>query len=209
MFVPHNCVRRNERASCFLTPHIMLVLVMWARVQCPVCSRMHIHTRAYVTKKKPSVHARRHKCPIASSCPTAPVDIWPRLPMNLVASWPNPEPDTGPAMCAPAARRSACPAAFPEASYGRPGPNSDPARAGVGIASSTNTGPREQGSTKRRHGKSKVARSRRKAAATRGHACSSRLPAAHHEDSHSQGETEWHWFVSSMFRVLRHGACAS
>ena len=69
----------------FLTPHIMFVLVSWARVQRHICSRMHIHTRAYVTKKKPHVHDRCHTCPIASSCPTAPVDIRPRPPMNLAA----------------------------------------------------------------------------------------------------------------------------
>ena len=62
----------------------MFVLVLWARV-CHICSRMHIHTRAYVTKKKPHVHACRHMC--HSSCPTAPIDIRPR---QLT----NPEPHT-------------------------------------------------------------------------------------------------------------------
>ena len=52
------------------------ILVLWARV-CRICSRMHIHTRAYVTKKKPHVHACRHMCP--SSCPTALIAIRPAL----------------------------------------------------------------------------------------------------------------------------------
>ena len=81
----------------FLTPHIMFVLVSWARVQRHICSRMHIHTRAYVTKKKPHVHDRCHMCPIASSCPTAPVDIRPRPPMNLAAPQRDPRPHTRPA----------------------------------------------------------------------------------------------------------------
>ena len=80
----------------FLTPHIMFVLVSWARVQRHICSRMHIRTRAYVTKKKPHVHDRCHMCPIASSCPTAP-DIRPRPPMNLAAPQRDPRPHTRPA----------------------------------------------------------------------------------------------------------------
>jgi hypothetical protein len=62
-----------------LTPRIIFVLVLWARVQCHMCSRMHIHTRASVTKKTPHVHtcSCRHMCP--SSCPTAPIAIRPAL----------------------------------------------------------------------------------------------------------------------------------
>ena len=80
-------LRWQERPSTWfrllldlLTPRIIFALVLWARVQCHMCSRMHIHTRAYVTKKKPHhVHACscRHMCP--SSCPTAPIAIRPAL----------------------------------------------------------------------------------------------------------------------------------
>ena len=94
MFVPHNCancVCRNERASCFLAPRIMFVLVFWARVLHHICLRMHIHTRVYVTKNELHAHghARRHMCrsSVAGLGPQAPCGIRRRLLTN-------PEPHT-------------------------------------------------------------------------------------------------------------------
>ena len=84
-----------------LTPRIIFVLVLWARVQCHMCSRMHIHTGAYVTKKKPHhVHACscRHMTLCPSSCPTAPIAIRPALsattdePRSHRSSTPSPTP---------------------------------------------------------------------------------------------------------------------
>ena len=75
----------------FLTPRIMTLfgIVLWARVECHIGSRMHLHTRAYVTKKKPHVRARRHMCRSSVAGPglQAPCDIRPR-PLT------NPEPHT-------------------------------------------------------------------------------------------------------------------
>ena len=120
----------------------MFVLVLWARV-CHICSRMHIHTRAYVTKKKPHVHACRHMC--HSSCPTAPIDIRPRPPISPEAPQLNPEPHAWPATagtCSPE-QGSAEGLDLPRGQLhqpaagqrSRPGPNSDLPRAGAGIAS--------------------------------------------------------------------------
>ena len=69
----------------------------------------------------------------------------------------------------------------------------------------SNTCPTAEGSTKRRHGagRSKKAARQLQPGAMR----SSRLPAAQQKDSNIQGETERHSFVSSIFRILRHGAC--
>ena len=126
-----------------ITSHIMFVLVLWARV-CHICSRMHIHTRAYVTKKKPHVHACRHMC--HSSCPTAPIDIRPR---QLT----NPEPHTGFLRALPSphlarassmARRWAWGHAAVQLAY------SSPAVAGPGLCQRrprSNTGPAGKGTT--------------------------------------------------------------
>ena len=101
MFVPHNCancVCRNERASCFLAPRIMFVLVFWVRVLHHTCPRMHIRTRVCVTKTKLHAHghARRHMCCSSVAGLQASVDIRPRPPINAGASQPNPKPHTGP-----------------------------------------------------------------------------------------------------------------
>ena len=53
---------RNEQATCFHTPRNMFVVVLCARVKCHIGSHMHLHTSAYVTKKKPHVSACRHMC---------------------------------------------------------------------------------------------------------------------------------------------------
>ena len=114
MFVPHNCancVCRNERASCFLAPRIMFVLVFWARVLHHICLRMHIRTRVYVTTNKLHAHghARRHMCRSSVAGLQAPVDIRPRPPINAGVSQPNPKPHTGPHGLRPAAWRQAWP----------------------------------------------------------------------------------------------------
>ena len=78
---------RNEQATCFLTPRVMFVVVLWARVECHIGSRMHLHTRAYV-KKKP--HVPVVTCvgsSVAGLGPQAPCGIRPRLLTN-------PEPHT-------------------------------------------------------------------------------------------------------------------
>jgi len=51
-----------ERLLDFLMPRIMtlFVIVLWAPGQWHIGSRMHMHTRAYVTRKKAHVHARRN-----------------------------------------------------------------------------------------------------------------------------------------------------
>jgi hypothetical protein len=154
----------------FLTPRIMFVLVSWARVQRHICSRMHIHTRAYVTKKKPHVHDHCHVCPVASSCPTAPVDIRPRPPMNLAAPQPDPRPHTRPAAagaCSPVqCRPCGLPRGMLQLASAAAHTHTWPAQASALPAER----PREQGSTAGWHGQSKVARGRSKAAAARGHA---------------------------------------
>ena len=71
----------------FLTPRFMFVIVLWARVECHIGSRMHLHTRAYV-KKKP--HVPVVTCvgsSVAGLGPQAPCGIRPRLLTN-------PEPHT-------------------------------------------------------------------------------------------------------------------
>ena len=82
---------RNEQATCFHTPRNMFVVVLCARVKCHIGSRMHLHTGAYVTTKKPHVRARRHSVMCRSSVaglgPQAPCGIRPRLLTN-------PEPHT-------------------------------------------------------------------------------------------------------------------
>ena len=90
------------------------------------------------------------------------------------------------------------PAAPGRASSCRPGPTSSLACAGTGIASSADMHPRGQGSTKRKHGKSKVAR--------QWHSRHQGPCAAAACQQHNQGHPQRHWFVSSIFRVLRHGA---
>ena len=147
MFVPHNCancVCRNERASCFLAPRIMFVLVFWARVLHHICLRMHIHTRVYVTKNKLHAHghARRHMCrsSVAGLGPQAPCGIRPRLLTN-------PEPHTWflralrPLHLAPESWQGLGPCILCQR---RPRPNTGPTCTGIGT-SSTNTGQGRQG----------------------------------------------------------------
>jgi hypothetical protein len=157
MFVPHNCancVCRNERASCFLTPRVMFGIVLWARMECHIRhigSRMHLHTRAYVTKK-PHVRAL-HVC--RSSVNVAGL----AGPLRYSAAAAN-QPQTshlvsaGTAATAPSARLNhsrelglgPCSQLQPRPGLcqRRPRPNTGPACKGIGT-SSTNTGQGQQG----------------------------------------------------------------
>ena len=178
----------------------MFVLVLWARV-CHICSRMHIHTRSYVTKKKPHVHACRHMC--HSSCPTAPIDIRPR---QLT----NPEPNTGFLRALPSphlarassmARRWAWGHAAVQLAYSSPAvagpglcqrrPRSNTGPAGKGTTS-TNTGQGQQGGSQGNKAASTIARAHtaveEEQQGSRGQgACTA---AGQGKKRHSQGETE-------------------
>ena len=114
-YVPDNYVGRNDRArgsGCSST-YLRLASFLSSscglefNVTCALVCILYIYTRAYVTKKKPHVHACscRHMCPLplllsGLRCP--------QPPMKLAASQLNPKPHARPASASTLATAGTC-----------------------------------------------------------------------------------------------------
>jgi hypothetical protein len=213
MFAPDNCVGRNDFLD-FLTPGIMtsFAIVLWARGECYIGSRMQMHTRAYVTKK-PHVRARLHMCRSSVAGPglQAPCDIRPRpltnaephawclralRPLHLArasimaGSW-----AWGHAACCSWASASA-------------GPGRTQARPAKALPLAARTQPKASRAaakeTRPHHGKSADSY---KGQQQGRHGQGPGTAAGQGKESHSQEEKERYWYISNRFRVSRHGEC--